>query len=191
MHAEYAINIYLNAKPKPFFLSIWLYNISVNGTGKNAHIITLIMLMPTKEKYSFMPLKNSCTPNVINEYTSIHFIKTLLRIVYLSDSTRRTDLVLPSAASPSSVDFSFIMNSGIIMVSASGSTQYIRMQFNKAANGTWYNPIVIVAGEDMGAKVGDMITVVAEVSGVFEEQDDQGEPVMVPRFDLLFVDKVE
>ncbi|MBP3523429.1 MAG: hypothetical protein J6M56_07645 [Clostridia bacterium] len=76
-------------------------------------------------------------------------------------------------------------------VSASGSTQYIRMQFNKAANGTWYNPVVIVAGEDMGAKVGDMITVVAEVSGVFEEQDDQGEPVMVPRFDLLFVDKVE
>lgn len=76
-------------------------------------------------------------------------------------------------------------------VSASGSAHYIRMQFNKAANGTWYNPVVIVAGEDMGAKVGDMITVVAEVSGVFEEQDDQGEPVMVPRFDLLFVDKVE
>ena len=43
----------------------------------------------------------------------------------------------------------------------------------------------------MGAKVGDMITVVCEVSGVFEEQDSQGEPVMVPRFDLLFVDKVE
>ena len=76
-------------------------------------------------------------------------------------------------------------------VSSSGSAHYIRMQFNKAADGTWYNPVIIVAKEDMGAKVGDMITVVAEVSGVFEEQDSQGEPVMVPRFDLLFVDKVE
>ena len=76
-------------------------------------------------------------------------------------------------------------------VSSSGSTHYIRMQFNKAADGSWYNPVIIVAKEDMGAKVGDMITVVAEVSGVFEEQDSKGEPVMVPRFDLRFVDKVE
>ena len=76
-------------------------------------------------------------------------------------------------------------------VSQSGSTYYIRMQFNKGVDGTWYNPVVIVAKEDMGAKVGDMITVVCEVSGVFEEQDSQGEPVMVPRFDLLFVDRVE
>jgi len=76
-------------------------------------------------------------------------------------------------------------------VSGSGSAYYIRMQFNKGADGTWYNPVIIVAKEDMGAKVGDMITVVCEVSGVFEEQDSQGEPVMVPRFDLLFVDKVE
>ena len=76
-------------------------------------------------------------------------------------------------------------------VSSSGSAYYIRMQFNKAADGTWYNPVIIVAKEDMGAKVGDMITVVCEVSGVFEEQDSQGNPVMVPRFDLLFVDKVE
>lgn len=76
-------------------------------------------------------------------------------------------------------------------VSSSGSAYYIRMQFNKAADGTWYNPVVIVAGEDMGAKTGDMITVVAEVSGVFEEQNEEGQPIMVPRFDLLFVDKVE
>ncbi len=76
-------------------------------------------------------------------------------------------------------------------VSHSGSAYYIRMQFNKGLDGTWYNPVIIVAKEDMGAKVGDMITVVCEVSGVFEEQDSQGEPVMVPRFDLLFVDKVE
>ncbi|MBQ7786491.1 MAG: hypothetical protein IJ381_10180 [Clostridia bacterium] len=76
-------------------------------------------------------------------------------------------------------------------VSSSGSAYYIRMQFNKGVDSTWYNPVIIVAKEDMGAKVGDMITVVCEVSGVFEEQDSQGEPVMVPRFDLLFVDKVE
>lgn len=76
-------------------------------------------------------------------------------------------------------------------VSSSGSAYYIRMQFNKAADGTWYNPIVIVADQDTGAKVGDMLTVAAEVSGVFEEQDGEGQPVMVPRFDLLFVDKVE
>ncbi len=76
-------------------------------------------------------------------------------------------------------------------VSSSGSAHYIRMQFNKGVDSTWYNPVIIVAKEDMGAKVGDMITVVCEVSGVFEEQDSQGEPVMVPRFDLLFVDKVE
>ena len=76
-------------------------------------------------------------------------------------------------------------------VSQGGSAYYIRMQFNKGVDGTWYNPVIIVAKEDMGAKVGDMITVVCEVSGVFEEQDSQGEPVMVPRFDLLFVDKVE
>ena len=76
-------------------------------------------------------------------------------------------------------------------VSSSGSSYYIRMQFNKGVDNAWYNPVIIVAKEDMGAKVGDMITVVCEVSGVFEEQDSQGEPVMVPRFDLLFVDKVE
>ena len=76
-------------------------------------------------------------------------------------------------------------------VSQSGSAYYIRMQFNKGVDGAWYNPVIIVANEDMGAKAGDMITVVCEVSGVFEEQNSQGEPVMVPRFDLLFVDKVE
>lgn len=79
----------------------------------------------------------------------------------------------------------------VTQASASGGAYYIRMQFNKAADGTWYNPVVIVSGEDMGAKEGDMITVVAEVAGVFEEQDSSGEPVMVPRFDLIFVDKVE
>ena len=76
-------------------------------------------------------------------------------------------------------------------VSRSGSTYYLRMQFNKRADGTWYNPVVIVANEDMGAKTGDMITAVVKVSGVFEEQDASGEPVMVPSFELVFVDRLE
>jgi len=32
---------------------------------------------------------------------------------------------------------------------------------------------------------------VVSVDGVFEEQDAEGEPLMVPKFKLLFVDKVE
>ena len=79
----------------------------------------------------------------------------------------------------------------VSQVSASGSSQYIRMQFNKAADGTWYNPVIVVAKEDMGAKEGDMISAVVKVAGVFEEQDAEGEPVMVPRFELVFVDRVE
>ena len=79
----------------------------------------------------------------------------------------------------------------VISVSASGGTHYVRMQFNKGADGVWYNPVVIVSGEDMGVKAGDMLACVVRVDGVFEEQDAQGEPVMVPRFELLFVDKVE
>lgn len=80
----------------------------------------------------------------------------------------------------------------VTQVSAgSGGTTFVRMQFNKAADGTWYNPVVIVAPQDMGAKVGDMITAVVTVAGVFEEQDRDGEPLMIPRFELVFVDKVE
>jgi len=36
-----------------------------------------------------------------------------------------------------------------------------------------------------------MITAVVTVAGVFEEQDSSGEPLMIPRFELVFVDKVE
>ena len=79
----------------------------------------------------------------------------------------------------------------VISVSASGGAHYVRMQFNKGADGVWYNPVVIVSDADMGAKEGDMLACVVRVAGVFEEQDAQGEPVMVPRFELLFVDKVE
>ena len=76
-------------------------------------------------------------------------------------------------------------------VSQSGGTQYLRMQFNKRADGTWYNPVVIVTGEDTGAKQGDMLSAVVKVTGVFEEQDSSGEPVMVPSFELVFVDRLE
>ena len=76
-------------------------------------------------------------------------------------------------------------------VSSGGGAYYVRMHFNKGADGVWYNPVVIASDTDMGAKIGDMITAVVEVDGVFEEQDAQGEPLMIPRFNLLFVDKIE
>ena len=43
----------------------------------------------------------------------------------------------------------------------------------------------------LGVREGDMITVAVTVSGVYEEQDDAGNSVAVPRFELVFVDKVE
>lgn len=76
-------------------------------------------------------------------------------------------------------------------VSQSGSAYYVRMQFNKDANGQWFNTVVITANADMGVKVGDMMTAVVTVAGVYMEQNAGGEDVAVPRFDLLFVDKVE
>jgi len=79
----------------------------------------------------------------------------------------------------------------VVQVSDAGSVQYIRMHFNKGADGTWYNPVIIVSDQDTGAKDGDMISVVAKVGDVFEEQDANGDPVMVPGFELVFVDKVE
>jgi len=79
----------------------------------------------------------------------------------------------------------------VTSVSEGGGTHYVRIMFNKGADGEWFNPVVIVAGEDMGVKVGDMISVVATVAGVFEEQDAAGDSVSVPRLELVFVDKVE
>ena len=79
----------------------------------------------------------------------------------------------------------------VVSASEGGGTYYVRIQFNKGSDGKWFNPVVIVAGEDMGVKEGDMIGVVATVAGVFEEQDAKGNEVAVPRFELMFVDKVE
>ena len=79
----------------------------------------------------------------------------------------------------------------VVSVSEGGGTHYVRMMFNKDSNGEWFNPVVIVGTESMGVKVGDMLGVVAHVAGVFEEQDAAGNSLAVPRFELLFVDKVE
>ncbi len=76
-------------------------------------------------------------------------------------------------------------------ISASGQQQYVRMYYNKDGNGKWYNPVVVTAKADMGVKVGDMITVVVTVDGVYEEQDDDGNSVNVPRLALQFVDAIE
>ena len=76
-------------------------------------------------------------------------------------------------------------------LSDGGGQYYMRMQYNKDAQGVWFNEVIVVAKEDMGVKVGDMATVVASVAGVYEEQDANGDPVMVPRFTFMFMDKVE
>ena len=79
----------------------------------------------------------------------------------------------------------------VTSVESAGGTHYVRLMFNKSADGAWFNPVVIVAAEDMGVKVGDMMGVVATVAGVFEEQDAAGNAIAVPRYELMFVDKVE
>ena len=79
----------------------------------------------------------------------------------------------------------------VVSVSEGGGTHYVRIQYNKGSDGAWFNPVVIVAQEDMGVKVGDMLGVVATVAGVFEEQDAAGNTVNVPRLELMFVDKIE
>ncbi len=76
-------------------------------------------------------------------------------------------------------------------ISSSGSIYYVSLQYNKDAKGKWYNDVVIIADADTGAKVGDMMTAVVTVDGVYNEQDASGKDVVVPRFTLLFVDKIE
>lgn len=76
-------------------------------------------------------------------------------------------------------------------ISSSGSIYYVRLQYNKNEKGKWYNDVVIICDADTGAKVGDMMTAVVTVDGVYDEQDASGNDVAVPRFNLLFVDKIE
>ena len=76
-------------------------------------------------------------------------------------------------------------------ISSSGSIYYVRLQYNKNEKGKWYNDVVIICDADTGAKVGDMMTAVVTVDGVYDEQDASGNDVAVPRFNLMFVDKIE
>lgn len=79
----------------------------------------------------------------------------------------------------------------VVEISSGGGTYYVRMHYNKDAKGNWYNPVVIVAKEDMKVKVGEMLTAVVTIGGIYEEQDSMGGTVIVPRLDLVFVDKIE
>lgn len=79
----------------------------------------------------------------------------------------------------------------VIDVSSGSGKCYVRMYYNKDSGGSWYNPVVIVSSQDMGVKEGDMLTVAATVSGVYEEQDASGNDVMIPKLDLVFVDRIE
>ena len=79
----------------------------------------------------------------------------------------------------------------VISVEEGGGQYYVRMQYNRDGNGRWYNDIVVTSQEAMDVRVGDMVTVVATVGGVYEEQDASGADVMIPRLDLLFIDAVE
>lgn len=79
----------------------------------------------------------------------------------------------------------------VTQVSSGGGMYYVRMQYNKDANGKWYNPVVIAATQDMGVKEGEMLTAVVSIAGVYEEQDSLGGTVLVPKLDLIFVDQIE
>ena len=79
----------------------------------------------------------------------------------------------------------------IVSVEEGGGQYYVRMRYNRDGNGRWYNDIVVTSQEPMDVRAGDMLTVVATVGGVYEEQDASGNDVMIPRLDLLFIDGVE
>ena len=79
----------------------------------------------------------------------------------------------------------------VVSVDEGGGQYYVRMQYNRDGNGRWYNDVVVTSQEPMQVRAGDMLTVVATVGGVYEEQDASGADVMIPRLDLLFIDAVE
>lgn len=79
----------------------------------------------------------------------------------------------------------------VTQISSGGGTYYVRMHYNKDANGSWFNPVIITAKEDMNVKTGEMMTAVVTIAGVYEEQDSMGNTVIIPRLELIFVDKIE
>lgn len=84
-----------------------------------------------------------------------------------------------------------VITGPVTELSTAGEHTYLRMMYNKNADGTWYNPVIIVAGGETGVREGDMATLAVTVDGAYEEQDAQGNPVAVPRLNLIFVDKVQ
>lgn len=84
-----------------------------------------------------------------------------------------------------------VITGPVTQISAAGESTYLRMMYNKNADGTWYNPVVVIASGETGVREGDMATLAVTVDGVYEEQDAQGNPVIVPRLTLIFVDKVQ
>ena len=76
-------------------------------------------------------------------------------------------------------------------VSTGGDTSYIRMQFTKSVGNTWTNPVIIVCEGTTEVTSGQYISAVVTVDGIYMEQDDAGNDVAVPRFQLLFIDRVE
>lgn len=84
-----------------------------------------------------------------------------------------------------------VITGPVTELSSTGSHTYLRMMYNKNADGTWYNPVIVIADGEAGVREGDMATLAVTVDGVYEEQDAQGNPVAVPRLKLLFVDKVQ
>ena len=76
-------------------------------------------------------------------------------------------------------------------VSSGGDLTYIRMQYSKTSGGKWINPVILVSETPEEVKAGEFISVVAEVDGIYEEQDSAGNDINVPRLNLLFIDRVE
>ncbi len=76
-------------------------------------------------------------------------------------------------------------------VSTGGENTYIRLMFNRDTGNKWYNPVVIVTDQKVDVKAGDMLTAVVRVAGVYEEQDNGGNMVNIPRLELLFIDRVD
>lgn len=92
---------------------------------------------------------------------------------------------------PENAGKTLVISGPVTELSAAGEHTYLRMMYNKNADGSWYNPVVVVGSGELGVREGDMATLAVTVDGVYEEQDAQGNPVAVPRLNLIFVDKVQ
>ena len=92
---------------------------------------------------------------------------------------------------PENAGKTLVISGPVTELSSAGEHTYLRMMYNKNADGVWYNPVIVVGTGELGVREGDMATLAVTVDGVYEEQDAQGNPVSVPRLSLIFVDKVQ